>query len=253
MAKNWISSETEILERIVEDKQALANTISFMLNTVYPFPERPYAQNILIAINVPRIKLGLNPKDKPGDIDYLIIPYSENDIMISKTIAIEAKIVRPTINNPAKNANSMGGKQAKGLIKDGFPYIGLLHISIPEALPDEMKQNIPIYSGDISDDGQGWNANTFGETGQYKLIDMFPAIHASRHKGRIVSMNLPETIGYNVIALSITKDGENFSGYTLGDTNKGKYNSDTSIDLIKAIDSLMKNEPEMFTKIIWYD
>lgn len=237
----WLSSETEIIKRIVEDKQTLSNTIGFMLDTVFPFPERSLAHNILIAINVPRSKLGLNPNDKPGDIDYLIIPYMKNEIMISKSIAIEVKIVRPTINNPAKNANTMGGKQVNGLLKDGFPYVGLLHISIPEAFPEETKLKIPIYNMDMSD------------TGEYKLIDMFPSIHADRHKGRIISMDLPSTIGYDVVALSVTNDGNGFSGNTFGGQNFGGYNPNISNDLIHAIDNLVKNESELFEKIIWYE
>lgn len=91
---DWIKSEEEILKRIVSNRQTFANTIHFALDSAFPYPEHAYAQDVYVVINIPRDKLQLAPNERPGDIDYLIVPFSKDEILFDRTIAMEAKVVR---------------------------------------------------------------------------------------------------------------------------------------------------------------
>ena len=93
-------------------------------------------------------KLGLDADGKPGDIDYLVLPLDNSKPLVDRTIAIEAKIVRPTIENPERNANSFGREQIFGLLKDGFPFVGLLHIVVPEPLSKDLHWQIPLMKNE---------------------------------------------------------------------------------------------------------
>ncbi|WP_413789957.1 hypothetical protein [Bordetella pertussis] len=112
---DWLSSEAEVLKRIVANRQALASTMYFALDSAFPYPEHAFAQSVYVGINIPRAKLQLSPDQRPGDVDCLIVPFSDNEILLERTIAIEAKIVRPSISNPAEckhNGESTGKRVA---------------------------------------------------------------------------------------------------------------------------------------------
>lgn len=141
----WLNSEAEVLKRIASNRQALANSIGFALDSAFPHPESAFAQSVYVGINIPRAKLQLSPDQRPGDIDYLIVPFSEHETLFERTIAIEAKVVRPSLGNPGRNTNTMGRTQVDGLLRDGFPFVGLLHISIPERLPCKCTGKLHLF------------------------------------------------------------------------------------------------------------
>jgi len=58
----------------------------------------------------------------PGDIDLLIIPYQENNLLLTRSIAVELKIVRATFAKQGKSPNDYGFSQASSLLSHGFPY-----------------------------------------------------------------------------------------------------------------------------------
>src|SRR5688500_12634751 len=91
----WTRSEIEVLRRITASRTVLANTIYFGLETAFPDPEHPYGQDILVAVGVPRTDLGLDPSQKPGDIDLLVVPVRRSEVLEDRIIAIETKILRP--------------------------------------------------------------------------------------------------------------------------------------------------------------
>lgn len=244
---DWLSSEAKILERIANDPQTLANTIRFALNSAFPFPEHPFSKNIYIATNVLRSKLNLNPDEKPGDIDYMIVPFDDNGIFFERTIAIEAKVLRPSIKNPARNVNTMGGSQARGLLRDGFPFVGLVHMSFPEPLPEKMRWLIPEIS--YKSDSSGNPV----KTGQYFIYDPFPLSSAIRQEGRLNALSLPPYIAHKVIAMTLTADGTKFYGNTIGEEKQGLRNPTPSKQLINSIQNLMQKEPQIFKKIFWHE
>ncbi len=242
---NWLKSEAEILKRIVSNRQTLANTIHFALDSAFPYPEHAFAQDVYVGINIPRVKLQLAPDQRPGDIDYLIIPFSKNEILFERMIAIEAKVVRPSVINPGRNTNTMGRTQAAGLIRDGFPFVGLVHISVPEPLPTQMHWKIQHISNNLGPNGE------LLETGEYSMVDPFPVLSATRQEGRVVALDLPKEVGYRVIAMTLSKDGERFCGNTIGEERRGVRNNIMSDTLIKSVNALLTAEPHLFQTVRW--
>src|SRR6267142_6435588 len=109
----WTRSEVEVLRRIVASRQLLANMSYFALETAFPDPENAYGQNIFVGLGLSRTDLGLDPYRKPGDIDVLVVPVRGSELLTDRTIALETKIVRPTIGKPSRNVSTFGVTQTK--------------------------------------------------------------------------------------------------------------------------------------------
>lgn len=244
---SWLSSEAAVLKRIVADRQALANAIHFALDSAFPHPEHAFAQSVYVGINIPRAKLSLAPDQRPGDIDYLIVPFSESEILFERTIAIEAKVVRPSINKPGRNTNSMGRTQVSGLLRDGFPFVGLLHISVPESTPSYLHWKVPEISDSLDPDDE------LIETGAHYMFDPFPLLSARRQEGRVLALDLPKEVGYRVIAMTLSEDGERFCGFTMGEGYVGARNPVLSHTVIQSVQMLLTSGPHLFEVIHWYD
>ncbi len=73
----------------------------------------------------------------PGDVDLLIIPYSDGQLLLSRTVAVEVKIVRASYANPGKSPNKFGLTQGSGLLEAGFPNAALLHLITSNTSPEE--------------------------------------------------------------------------------------------------------------------
>src|SRR5215212_3882865 len=123
--------EHGIINLLVVDTLCAFRCLDFMLassNTRHAHRE----DGFFLSLEVKREELQLEANKIPGDIDLLMIPWKGNQNLCDVAMAVEVKIVRPTVANPSRNANSFGTRQVKGLISDGFPYVGLLHVITPE-------------------------------------------------------------------------------------------------------------------------
>lgn len=243
---HWLRSEFEVLRRLVRDRRSLANAIYFALDSAFPSPEHAFAQDVYVAINVPRVKLGLTPNGKPGDVDLLIVPFRGTRVFFERSIGIEVKIVRPSAQNPSKNANTMGRSQVVGLLEDGFPFVGLLHISISEPLPKCFRWKVPHVESVPGERGQ------LVQSTKTYLFDPFPLYSSARQEGRLLALNLPVWVGYRAIAMSLSEDGSGFSGNTFDTEHRGKENPDASSNLVAAVQALFESEQDLFRRIEWY-
>lgn len=120
----------------------------------------------------------------PGDIDLLIIPYENDQLLVSKTIAIELKVIRAKFVKQQKSPNEYGFSQAKGLLKAGFPYVAVMHLIISDESPIDSWRDVLI--------AQVVNA----ESGEIKVLetikkDMMPTSLMERAFGRLIS-NCPD-------------------------------------------------------------
>lgn len=120
----------------------------------------------------------------PGDIDFLIIPYEDDKIIISKTMAIELKIIRAKFIKQHKSPNEFGFSQAKGLIEAGFPYVAVTHLIISDQSPEDHWRDV-LMAKIIN-----------AESGEIELLDtvkkdMMPSSLMERAMGRLVA-NCPD-------------------------------------------------------------
>ena len=124
----------------------------------------------------------------PGDIDYLIIPYENDELIVSKAIAVELKIIRAKFIKQDKSPNEFGFSQARGLIEAGFPYVGVIHLIVSDQSPNSYWREMLIAQ--VVD----------SKTGEIELLapikkDMMPSDLMNRAKGRLISNCPDNTIG----------------------------------------------------------
>lgn len=236
-------SESEVLEKLVTDRRLLAHTLGFLLSGAFPHPEYPYEGGVYFAQNVLREELSLQRRGKPGDIDLLAIPWRNELILYGKSLVLEAKIVRPTLQKPSKNVSKMGVSQCKGLLLDGFPYCGLLHVVITEPLPDKYRCKIPLMKNYLNQNGNPI------PTGDYLLVDQFSFSYADRQEGRLAASALPEYAGYKSLSLE-TIEGK-ISGMSVGNEREAKRNPNVSSETIQLIRSHFNENKDTYNYVKW--
>lgn len=79
-------------------------------------------------------------RTKPGDIDLLIIPYEDDELILHRVLAVEVKIIRAKYVRQGKSPNDFGFSQATSLRDMGFPYVGLLHLIVSDDSPEHEWQ-----------------------------------------------------------------------------------------------------------------
>lgn len=108
----------------------------------YPILLRTYSKvmplnsGLLLATAVPSNKIALELK-KPGDIDILAIPYEGDDLILSKALAIEIKVIRASFLKQGKSPNQFGFSQAESLSGFGFPHVAVAHLIVSDTGPKE--------------------------------------------------------------------------------------------------------------------
>lgn len=239
-----IISEEEIIDILLSSlekrRSPYINPFSFMfchsVRTVESY------SGVYFSKMVQRNELKLERTGKPGDFDILLIPYEGKDILFERTGVIEVKVVRPTIKNPSRNANSFGITQINGLIEDGFPLIGLIHICVPEPTPKNDCSQIK-YLSDKARNSE-----------DYELVkyDWFPHSAVKNQKRRLISFNLPTFVNLYSSSLSFRENGSCELGHDLEIDigEKGDFNPETKAEAIKKIKEHFDNySASKYTKV----
>jgi len=220
--------EKEIVKKLTDDLACLNDAIFFAVNPALHLDEDVIECTLHIALEVPRSMLNLNPNQKPGDFDLLIIPERKGVIYFDRTIAIEVKVVRPTLSKPSKNAGKMGATQTNGIVSDGFPFVGLLHLEVPENRPEEQKEEMP----------NGY------------LMDMFPLESAIRQDGRLKKLDLPSFVGFSSTGLA--SSDTDFFGSTFGVEKCCEINPNINTEIIDSVKELFYSNKIEFNTVETY-
>jgi hypothetical protein len=161
-----------------------------------------------VAQELSRSELGFDAKDKPGDFDVVIIPYSADQIFFERTAVVEVKVARPTRERPSKNANKLGISQLNGLIRDGFPLVALMHVSMTEPLKDLEKKAIK-FPKQVLDIDQGLkNQPEFWNDTIDVQWDWFGLFSADKQMKRLIAEDIPKYAGLSCGCLSVYGDGD---------------------------------------------
>lgn len=246
-------AETQLIEKLCISKKDGKINFSLFSNLIYkPIDSAEFHEytGFYIAINVLREKLGFEKSQKPGDFDILIIPYSEHTLFFDRTCAIEVKIVRPTRKKPTKSPNSNGVSQVQGLIKDGFPLVGLIHICMPEPVPEKEKQTITFDTAVFDLDTPKNNGQFMQNTLEVK-IDPFPMFAVENQMKKLVSKEIPKYVGLCTIALTVNAKGDFQSWHNL-DFNlgfeSGYFNPNVKSETIEKVKKFWEANKEVFMK-----
>ena len=179
--------EEYIVAKIVANMNIAARWFSSIMPNHY-FESGLYS-GLMITTSVPSI--GIDPNIYfPGDIDILAIPYDEDDLVLSETVAIEIKVLRGEKRRPGKSPNKFGYSQARALLNHGFPYVAVGHVVVTDDPLDDL-------------DG-GMLAASMGEDGVITKVDvckvdMFENSLAKREFGRLACNRPNEQIGFFVM------------------------------------------------------
>lgn len=81
---------------------------------------------------------------RPGDIDLLVLPYEEDELVLERVLAIEVKAVRASFSNQGRSPNEYGFSQAFALLEIGFPYVAVAHLIVSDSSPEEYWKQMAV-------------------------------------------------------------------------------------------------------------
>jgi len=207
-------------------------------------------KGLYVGTNILRQELGFNKNEKPGDFDIVLIPYSDSGIHFERTAVCEVKVVRPTRQKPQKNANSLGTTQLKGLIKDGFPFVGLIHISLTEPLKDHEKMPIDYCSLPVGDYTPFEKGKTFEDYLVKVKLDHFQWYSADKQMQRLISSEIPKYAG--ILCFGLTQRDNEYWLETVSvkysSFEKGYFNPNLKKETILKVANHFKNNPSKYIK-----
>lgn len=178
---NW--GEEPIVARIIANMHIAGCWFSSLMPNLYL--ELGLHSGCMMSMSVPS-KCIASDLVYPGDIDILVIPYENNELLLSRTLAVEIKILRTEKRRPGKSPNKFGYSQAKALLARGFPYVGVGHILVTDGPMDERsKEMLVAHMGSSSID-------IISQT----KIDSFEIDMRERALGRLKQGLGEERIGY---------------------------------------------------------
>ena len=219
--------EADLIPRILEELSNYYHFFGFVIDPALEWPRQGWNYQILTCI--PRAMLELSEHGKPGDIDVLILPIKDGNIYPLLAMAIEVKFIKVPLHKRWKDANSSGVEQAKGLLHDGFPFVGILHVLIAE--PSDEKDWGKISTFIVTD-----RERQAGE----KLddnVDFDPILMdaVARQFGRMEKDVSGTLIGANAIHLWLSQDGRRIDGHSINRFILAQRNKNISERLMLGI------------------
>ncbi|MDX5346230.1 MAG: hypothetical protein LPJ89_06715 [Hymenobacteraceae bacterium] len=160
--------------------------------------------------------------------------------------------MRPTRTKPSRNANSLGVTQLNGLISDGFPLVGLIHICMPEPLNNKELLTIPFATKPLDVDNPEGNKGIFDDMVNVSY-DWFPIFSTDSQMKRLLSYDIPKYAGISAVGLNFYSNGkmgihtcsQDYWGF-----QKGYFNPHTKVETIDKISFHFSNKKNLYTTVI---
>jgi len=191
--------EGQLVRFIIHEAGTLYTFFNFVVEpAIGPPPRRGW--DYLFCTEIPRRDLGLRP-GQPGDIDVLIIPKFNGEPRVEFAAAIEVKRLALRGPNWSKNVDRYGITQASGLLRCGFPFVGILHLIVNADGPEDnwrpvMHARVLDEEGHVEFTGDG-------------IFDFTGCEAADRQFARLLSQGPDPVIGLNSVAVSLgEREGE---------------------------------------------
>lgn len=220
-------SEQHLVRLIVQEASTLYWFLNFVVEPAIGPPPRD-GWDYLFFAEVPRAYLGLRP-GLPGDIDILIVPTFRGVPHPEFSAAVEVKRLALRGPNWAKNVDRYGVSQAEGLLRCGFPFVGILHLIVNAPGPPENWRDLHQYRI-IDEYGRA-------EFECEKPVDMTGHLSAERQLGRLLARAPNPLIGLNCIAVTQAPETEGCSWFAVTDpqTRRASRNPQTHPILLKNV------------------
>ncbi len=168
------NDEVALVARLVCDRRLFGECYRGLLPA--HFNDMGAKSGVMVAGSVPSAEV-LKDMTFPGDIDLLVIPYDDDQLIPSEALAIEIKVVRASFRKQGKSPNEFGFSQAKSLLKNGFPYVAVGHLVVSDDGPIDSWRRVLVTE---VLDGAG-RVNSPRDV----LTDMLPGDLLSRSFGRL--------------------------------------------------------------------
>ncbi|MGT2430080.1 hypothetical protein ACU4GI_44825 [Cupriavidus basilensis] len=185
------------------------------------FASMPPGSGVFITGIVPIEKI-IPGANFPGDIDLLVIPYEGNDLVVSKAMAIEIKVVRAKFSKQGKSPNDFGFSQAAALTAHGFPFVSVIHLIVSDTSPEEHWRRVLVAR---IIDAECGTVEMLGE----RHADLMPSDLIRRSYGRL-SSNSPD-LKIGLLAAYMEEHGE-----WPPEGRSARFNSSASIAVMDAIE-----------------
>lgn len=131
----------------------------------------------------------------PGDVDLLVIPYENDELVLSRTLAIELKVVRATYLKQSKSPNDYGFSQALGLLDFGLPYAAVGHLIVSDVSPKDAWRTTSVATVISAEDGR---ISPLREI----QMDLMPLDLLRRSFGRLSANTPNDQLGFFAVYLS---------------------------------------------------
>ncbi len=229
--------ESQVIDLLIENSTCQYGSLDYFYDvTDVPRNEELKFDRYYITKEILRQEIGLIPGQKPGDIDILIIPAFEDRVFFEFSSAFELKVVRPTNKDYRKNANSLGTTQTLGLIKDGFPLVGLIQVCMNEPINPVHLQYLP----------------NFKNVSEIFTFDPFPIYSVETQYKRVLKTDIPKYTGINIFGLSFTEELTMVTQHSMKFTGfkKGYFNPNTKQSTIKSIENHFKEHKKLYVEKI---
>lgn len=208
----------------------------------------PKRSGVYICPIVPT-KLLSNNSERPGDIDLLIIPYEEDELILDRVMALEVKAIRASFEKQGKSPNDFGFSQAKSLWQLGFPFVGVAHLIFSDTSPESAWRDIGVVRV-VDEQGRA-------ETLPDQRIDWLPIDLVGRAFGRLKATSPFEEIGLVSTFIgnkSADITGENNRSHMwLPECRRALRNPYINKSLLKNVADLFETRPECFLDNPRYD
>lgn len=197
---------------------------------------------VYLAVLIPT-QLITSEFKKPGDIDILIIPHANGVPNYINSVAIEAKVCRPTLSKPRKSPDSLGVSQTNGLLDIGFKNVGALHFVTAEKSPEKDWQGYRVARIDDSD-----IATDVGLT----KLDHFPLKYCDLHYQRIRNYPFSDSVSIGILAPIFDDSTKTeISGFTIPQCIQASSNPEFK-DLSSQLKKLLESREVAFLNIPWF-
>jgi hypothetical protein len=218
--------EPMLVRALIEKIGRTYDAFGFVFDAL-PIDERQGWQYLFIT-EVQRKWIGLDPRLQPGDIDVLIVPSKDGVWLLDKIAAIEVKRLPLRTGKLGRNVDRYGVTQATGLLRDGFPFVGVLHIIVSEPGPVDHTRELEVWRV-VDEDMQRI------EFVEKEMVDMTGSMAADLQVDRLFSHAADVAIGFNAIALQRIQGLEHAFKAFPSYGRHANYNENVSPALLESV------------------
>lgn len=184
-------------------------------------------------------------RNKPGDIDLLIIPYEGNSLVLERALAVEFKVIRASFERQSKSPNDYGFSQAESLLDIGLPYAAVGHLIVSDNSPYRCWKEIACCEV----------VNKDGLVSEPRPVfsDPMPSDLVERAHGRLLANRRSPLLGLLACYLTFFGDSAGYVSTHMPSGTRALLNPNRSKKSLDAVASYFERNYRLFLRTPRYD